>query len=71
MTKLEQVLIDREGVDDAKDLIELACKNLEYDMEEMSFIKASRRALDDLCLDISYMDDLETIYHTWILNKVK
>lgn len=65
MQNIKEILIERDGEEEAKAELEMAFENMEYDMETMSFSDAVIRALDDVYLEHDYADSMAALFDQW------
>lgn len=65
MQNIKEILIERDGEEEAKAELEMAFENMEYDMETMSFSDAVTRALDDVYLEHDYTESMAALFDQW------
>jgi hypothetical protein len=65
MNTIKELLIKRDGEEEAIAEIEMVCENIEYDMETMSFAEAIQRALDDVYLEKDYAEEMANCFYQW------
>lgn len=65
MELIKDLLTTRDGAEEAMAEIEMACENIGYDMETMSFDEAIQRALDDLYLEKDYAEAMANCFYQW------
>jgi hypothetical protein len=66
---IKELLIKRDGEEEAKSEILMVCENIGYDMESMPFDQAILRALDDLRLEKDYAEDVANLFYEWEADK--
>jgi len=66
---IKELLVERDGEEEAKSEILMVCENIEYDMESMPFDQAILRALDDLSLEKDYAEDVANLFYEWEADK--
>ena len=66
---IKELLIKRDGEEEAKSEILMVCENIGYDMESMPFNQAILRALDDLNLENDYAEDVANLLYKWEADK--
>ena len=66
---IKELLIKRDGEEEAKSEILMVCENIGYDMESMPFDQAILRALDDLRLEKDYAEDVANLFYKWEADK--
>ena len=66
---IKELLVKRDGEEEAKSEIHMVCENIGYDMESMPFDQAILRALDDLRLEKDYAEDVANLFYEWEADK--
>ena len=66
---IKELLVKRDGEEEAKSEILMVCENIGYDMESMPFDQAILRALDDLRLEKDYAEDVADLFYEWEADK--
>ena len=66
---IKELLVKRDGEEEAKSEILMVCENIGYDMESMPFDQAISRALDDLNLEKEYAEDVANLFYEWEADK--
>jgi hypothetical protein len=66
---IKELLVKRDGEEEAKSEILMVCENIGYDMESMPFDQAILRALDDLRLEKDYAEDVANLFYEWEADK--
>lgn len=66
---IKELLIKRDGEEEAKSEILMVCENIGYDMESMPFDQAILRALDDLRLEKDYAEGVANLFYEWEADK--
>ena len=66
---IKELLVKRDGEEEAKSEILMVCENIGYDMESMPFDQAILRALDDLRLEKDYAEDVANLFYKWEADK--
>lgn len=66
---IKELLVKRDGEEEAKSEILMVCENIGYDMESMPFDQTILRALDDLRLEKDYAEDVANLFYKWEADK--
>ena len=66
---IKELLVKRDGEEEAKSEMLMVCENIGYDMESMPFDQAILRALDDLRLEKDYAEDVANLFYEWEADK--